>query len=276
MDERTESGAAGISAATPREADAAVSAADWKAGLPGELRADPTLEKFNTLEGLARSYVNAQQLIGRDKIPMPRTDEELRRVFARLGMPEDPAGYRLELPASLPEGLSTVADEGEWFRESAHRHGLTEKQAAGIFEDYFSNLAGQFGQHMDSVSSRLDDAEAELAAEYGEKYGYMKELGNRAVEEFGGAELVDLMAETGLGTDPRFVKLFINIGQRMAEDSELIGKGEQAGMTPDDINAKISELMGRPGYLDRSSPEHKSLVRRVMDLRERLNAGGRA
>ena len=99
----------------------------------------------------------------------------------------------------------------------------------------------------------------------------MKALANRAVEEFGGEELVDLMADSGLGADPRFIELFITIGNRMAEDSELLGRGGEEGISPDDIRNRINELMARPGYLDTSSPDHKGLIKQVMSLRERLH-----
>ena len=38
---------------------------------------------------VARSYINAEQLIGRDKIPIPKTPEEWDATYKRLGKPDE-------------------------------------------------------------------------------------------------------------------------------------------------------------------------------------------
>ena len=51
-------------------------ARDWKANLPEDIRNDTSLAPIKDIEGLAKSYVNAQKLIGRDKIPMPKDEND--------------------------------------------------------------------------------------------------------------------------------------------------------------------------------------------------------
>ena len=46
-------------------------ATDWKESLSEELRSDKSLENIKDIEGLAKSYVHAQKLVGADKIPVP-------------------------------------------------------------------------------------------------------------------------------------------------------------------------------------------------------------
>ena len=50
----------------------------WRAGLPDELRDSPSLEKFEAsgVEGLARSYVNIERMIGGDKIVIPKQGDK--------------------------------------------------------------------------------------------------------------------------------------------------------------------------------------------------------
>ena len=49
---------------------------DWRLAMSEEFRTNPSIEKFTTIDGLAKSYLNAESMIGRDKIPMPQTDDE--------------------------------------------------------------------------------------------------------------------------------------------------------------------------------------------------------
>ena len=63
---------------------------------------------FKTPADLAKSWVNAQKLIGKEKIPLPgekATKEDWDVVFSRLGRPEKPEGYTLpeiEVPDDFP------------------------------------------------------------------------------------------------------------------------------------------------------------------------------
>jgi hypothetical protein len=46
----------------------------WREHLPEDIRAEPSLANVRDLPGLAKSYVNAQRMIGRDKIVLPKDD----------------------------------------------------------------------------------------------------------------------------------------------------------------------------------------------------------
>jgi hypothetical protein len=42
---------------------------DWRTGLDESLRTDPSLADIKDISGLAKSYIHAQKMIGRDKLP---------------------------------------------------------------------------------------------------------------------------------------------------------------------------------------------------------------
>ena len=74
-------------------------AADWRHQLPKELQEDVTLRKFTSISALASSYLNAQKLIGSDKIPVPgkhATEDDWKNVFQKLGLPETPDKYEVK------------------------------------------------------------------------------------------------------------------------------------------------------------------------------------
>ena len=75
--------------------------ADWKSSLSDEIRSDKSLENIKDVEGLAKSYVHAQKLVGADKIPVPNkfaTEKDWDAVYEKLGRPKDASGYKYDLP----------------------------------------------------------------------------------------------------------------------------------------------------------------------------------
>ena len=105
--------------------------------IPEELRQDPSLTPIKDVENLARSYVNAQKLIGADKIPMPvnPTDEDLDRIYGRLGRPESPEGYQIQA-----DGTVITEEVANNFSDIAHKLRLNPQQAQGILDYYRSSM----------------------------------------------------------------------------------------------------------------------------------------
>ena len=75
---------------TEVSADAEVTqsvAEDWRSTIPEEIRGHKSLEHIQDVGALAKSYVNAQSMIGADKIAIPgkhATDDDWGEVYRRL------------------------------------------------------------------------------------------------------------------------------------------------------------------------------------------------
>ena len=83
-------------------------ASDWRTSIPEEIRGHKSLEHIQDVGALAKSYVNAQSMIGADKVAIPgkhATDEDWGEVYRRLGRPDTPDGY--ELNNEMPEGAQS-------------------------------------------------------------------------------------------------------------------------------------------------------------------------
>ena len=80
---------------TPAEVAQGGSGNGFMEMIPEDLREHPSLSPIKDVGNLARSFVNAQKLIGADKIPFPTnpTEEDLSNIYSRLGRPETPEGY---------------------------------------------------------------------------------------------------------------------------------------------------------------------------------------
>ena len=85
---------------TSNEAETNQAEANWKEALPEEVREDPSMQAIQTVDNLAKSYVNAQKMIGADKIIVPNKyaeENEWQDVFTKLGLPESPDKYEISV-----------------------------------------------------------------------------------------------------------------------------------------------------------------------------------
>ena len=243
---------------------------EWRQGLPDDIKDSKDLMKFDSVEALAKSYIHASSMIGRDKIPMPKTDEEWDQVYNRLGRPEKPDLYEIAIPESMPEKLAVQMKENmPAFRKMAHKHGLSMKQATGLYEDWTEMVSHGARKESEMAKIEKEEATQTLKKEYGQAYDAKVHLANRAIDRFASPELVELLATSGLGRNPHMVKAFVQIGELIAEDLGLDKHGNQLE-TPQDIQDKIDELQAGNAYLDESDPKHNSVVRQVKALMDRL------
>ena len=73
---------------------------DWRAGLPEEIASHSAIQDISTIEDLAKATINAQKLVGADKIVLPGKEAEASAwdsVYNKLGRPEKAEEY------SVPE-----------------------------------------------------------------------------------------------------------------------------------------------------------------------------
>ena len=91
---------------------------------------------------MAKSLINAQKMIGADKIAIPgahSTDEEREQVYIKLGRPDDAAGYELQTNDIMQE------NDIEWLQDVALEIGLNKTQATALLDKY-TDLIGTVNQ----------------------------------------------------------------------------------------------------------------------------------
>ena len=199
--------AGGTMLETPAEVAQGGSGNDFLNTIPEELRDHPSLSPIKDVENLARSYVNAQKLIGADKIPMPvnPTDEDLDRIYGRLGRPETAEGY--EIPV---DGNIVTEEVAKDYANVAHKLRLSPQQASGILE-YYQSLAGQNEETMAANDAKImQDTELSLKKEWGDDYGNKLAMAKEAVESFASTDMLEIRLADGtkVGNHPDFIKAF--------------------------------------------------------------------
>ena len=250
---------------------------DWKAGLAPELRDNPNIAKFGSIEELVKSHINVQSIVGAEKIIMPKDANDTAgwtQVWSKLGRPEVATGYQVPTIEGLPEGFTIEEARVKEFQEAAHKLGLSQAQAAGLYQYYIGTQVGRFKEVMGSQDAALSAAEKAMRAEWGTGYEAQVSLAKKTLAWAVGAEEAKALGEA-YGNDPRFLRMLAKVGNAMSEDVLGPGMPKPGDLTPDAAQKEISAIMAalKGPYFDANHPEHQAMVARVTQLMELANPG---
>ena len=246
----------------------------WKETISEEFRNDPNISKFTEIDALAKSYINATRMIGQDKVAVPNensTDDQWQEVYGKLGRPESPDKYKLEVQSETAPLDDTAIKQ---FAENAHQLGLNNKQAQGILEFYKNSMEGSIQQARVDTETAQANAEQELRKEWGRSYDEnIKKAGAIAKANMSEDILnMELKDGTRIGDHPSVIKGFASIANLMSEDKLVSTESENVDRGTD-YEAEISKLVNdRDGpYWNKSHPDHDKVVQQVFTLRTMLN-----
>jgi len=250
-----------------------VAAKSWKEAISQEFRNDPNIEKFTEIDALAKSYINATQMIGKDKVAVPNknsTEEQWNEVFDKLGRPASADKYTLDVKSDI-----VPLNEGDvkQFAENAHKLGLSNKQAQGVLEFYKNNMESNAHQSKVDTETSQVQAEQELRKEWGRDFeANVKRAGALAKANLN-TEILDLELKNGMrvGDHPEMIKGFAKIASLLTEDKIMSPEDENASKTSD-IESEISSIMDNKDgpYWNKQHPDHDKMVQQVYTLREML------
>ena len=247
----------------------------WKTSISEEYRTNPNIEKFTEIDALAKSYINAVSMIGTDKIPLPgktATDEQWNEVYNKLGRPESPDKYTLELKTDVAPVDENVI---KTFANNAHKLGLNNKQAQGILEFYKQTLESSAKEMNVNMEYAQEQASNELRSEWGRAYDDNLKKAASVAKTYLEPELLDTQLRDGsrLGDNPKIIKAFANIANLLSED-KIVGAEGEGVMQTRDYKEEIRQLTtDRQGaYWNKMHPDHNKVVNQVLALRELLHS----
>jgi hypothetical protein len=243
----------------------------WRDTLPDDLKADPSLATFNDPAALAKSYVNAQKLIGKDKISLPdkhATDEDWNNIFSKLGLPKELAEYQVDVEkdAGLDE---TFINQ---FKENAHKAGVLPKQAKKLLDWYTKASKETLGAYQNDINSKQAALEEVLKKDWGAAFDKNMLATNLVMKDFGDEETAKFFSEakmadgTSLQKNPAFLKFMAKIGGTLKEEAIKGGIQERGGdpnaLSPDNAMKEVSRIMGdfAHPYYDKNHPNHLAAV----------------
>lgn len=227
-------------------------------------------DKFNSVGSLAKSYLNLERMLSKDKMPIPTDndgDEVWDQAYKALGRPETPDGY--EAPEGLPQEAKEQTDK------IFHEAGLSQKQAsklyANIAQALEQNSSNQEQASQASAETAIQSLESEFGPRGGESYQQALDKAQTVAKHLG-------LDVSEFWTMPGFA------GKLASQYETLMGskiRGVESGRigSAQSIDDQIHDIQNNPSnpyytaYRDGDPAIHK----RVLDLfaaKQELQIGG--
>lgn len=214
---------------------------------------DSPLKAITAYQHLEKFHgVPADQII---KLPKDFTNaEEMNPVYARLGRPDKPEGYKFSGEGLDPESL-------KWFSEKAHKLGLNNAQYNSFVSEFDSEQKKNAEEYQKALAQEETIQMDALKKEWGAGFDERSEMARRGMRSFlpkgtdekTAGELMTAM-ERSIGT-ANFLKLFANIGEKVNTEDK-IHQGDSSrkfGYTKeqalDDVKTLMAEIKADPARL---------------------------
>ena len=276
----SEAAPAAPAAPTPPPPPAAPPAAPAAPEAPWHGLTEPDAQAYVNNKGwktpadIVKSYQGAEKLIGRDPntlltIPRPDDPAGFRAVMAKLGLPESPDKYELDVPQGV------TPDEGyqKWARETFHKLGLPAQVVKELTKEHNAYVANTLGQQQKDYDLKVAGEKSDLLKEWGAGHERMMAAAKAAAGNLGfNQQMIDAM-ESSIGYAGT-MKFFASLGQKLGESSFATGQDKGAkfgtGMTPEEARVEFEAMKldatVRAALLDGQHPGHKAAVEKQQRL----------
>jgi len=123
-------------------------------------------DKFNSVSSLAKSYLNLERMLSKEKMPIPTDndgDEVWDQAYKALGRPETPQGYQ------APEGIDPDAKAAT--DAIFHEAGLSQRQASKLYGQIAKALEDNANNQQQQSTQSIEQAVQALEADFGPRGG---------------------------------------------------------------------------------------------------------
>lgn len=244
---------------------------NWKNSLPEDLRSEACLDNVKNFATLAKSYVNSQKMIGKNKIALPgenASQEEIDAFYSAIGRPAKAEEYKhdnVKLPPGIILDDSAVAE----FRNFAFQHGISQKtfEQALAFDVERVRKAQEaaINAHNQEYTATMN----KLQQQYGDNLPARIAQVDKALTTFG---IKDIFVEKGLTNNYQIFEALANIGARISESRLAAGDVPQKFTSP---QQQIDEIYSDPNspIYQMDHPKHDAMVAEVKRLMAQINNG---
>lgn len=237
--------------------------------LPEEYRTNPAFAKFDSWEGVAKSYVNIEKMVGMDKnqivaLPKEDTPEAWSPVWDKIGRPSDVKGYEIEKYAeAIPSDVLSN------YAEIAHNNGVPKKA--------FDAMIGKFVEETKAGQAAMQEQEAqkigawqeEIKKEFGMAYEEKMAFAKKAVEKFGLSEAIQ--ENFAMFEHPAIIKALVAIGEKTSEGMVLAnGSVTHGKLAPAEALMEWSKFSSDKDNMailtNKQHPQHEYMLKKKAEL----------
>lgn len=217
-------------------------ATPWNAGFDEDTQAYVGAKGWQSPVDLLTSYRNLEKFAGGSKaiVELPGEDADPQKInefYAKLGRPDSPDKYDLKMPADADPKVT------EFYKNLAHKHGLSAKQAVGLYGEWNEFITG-LGQQSEADMQATSEREVlDVKKEWGQAFEQNLDAGRRAAAALGYDQAKLDAMEAKLGT-AETLRLFATLGSKMGEDSFAGGEreGSSFALSPATAKQQIADL----------------------------------
>lgn len=267
-----------------------VSTPNFIDSLPEDLRGNASLQDFKDVGALAKSYVNAQQMLGSSvripgedasqeakdefyaklsnipgitRLPNPEDKAAMDAFYNSLGRPEEATGYTL----NAPEGVSVNEAKRDEFLQKAHELGLTNDQVQKLAEYELSIHQ----QQQEAMMSARDQAAEQLREQWGHEYSNRlagaKEVAKIYSEKYPAA--MQEILEGPMANNPAVISMMAELAKTFVESGHAgAATIPNYGVSAEEAREQIAEIYGNKShaYWDPNNAGHQAAVDKVHKL----------
>ena len=234
----------------------------WRETIPEDIRSDASLKDIKDITGLAKSYVNAQKLVG-SKLSIPKEDDEAawNDLYGKLGRPESADKYQVQ-PPKLPEGFTYDEEQAKRFLPAAHKIGLLPRQVNAM-------IAWKAEEDIKDYQ----EGEKKQRELWGNEYDQKMSVAQRIIKNYAGPDVVEYLEKTKRGNSPAFIQFIYDIGAHLVEEGAPRSGGDNGEInTKDEASKKIAALLADPAfakkYFGQREQGHNEAVEEIFNLRK--------
>lgn len=243
---------------------------DWRSKLPLELQKEEVFKPVLDVQTLAKNYLHAQKMIGKDKVVKPgehASEDDWSSFFDQLGRP---ALDKYEVRA----GKSEKYMDKDWLDELkpiAHKAGVMPAQLEAIL-NWYGDRNEKYAQDIKiQAEETKKQGFLELKKEWGQAFEQRGSFAQRLIKEHASPELIKMLDESGMGDNPQVIKLLAKIGETIYKEDKMAGMGEGGGKSyydPGQARAKYTEIISSINhpYHKPDHPNHHAAKREVAEL----------
>jgi hypothetical protein len=246
----------------------------WYEKLDNDLRENPSITKFKSEGDLAKSYVELQKTLGKDKVIVPNdksTPEEWAAFWKKAGMPEKEEEYSAD-QEDMAEQVRLTEDQVKEFRKAAYAQGVSKKQFDAMFGTYKKLTNARLNQELDNIKGLRNTSETALRQEWGAAYEKKVDGAQKVIDTF--FKDKGIRPEFSiLANDKGFIKAMADIADKIGEDV-ILGKA-RITQTPQEAAVEFNSIMRdkKHPFFNELDPEHDLAVTKVADLQALMMSG---
>jgi hypothetical protein len=131
---------------------------------------------------------------------------------------------------AAPEGKSFDGEILKGFSEAAKEANLSQEKAQAFLNKMSPVFERRTQEQITAVKSEWENASRADKEFGGDKLNENLAIAQKAMTEFGSAELKELLNSSGLGSHPEVIRMFVKAGKAISEDGYVGGRKTGGGV----------------------------------------------